>query len=119
MLLMFFAFKDRKASFIFKTFSALLLVLEACTYDLFLSLLFLVGVIGLKYLDISFTSFSDFTGIRKEILLILAGLSVFFSPFLLFFSEITSGGEFGSYLLPKAVFIIVSNKQVLFRIIDE
>ena len=89
MLLMFFAFKDGKASFIFKTFLVLLLILKACAYDLFLPLLFLVGVIGLKYLDISFTFFSDFARIREEILLILVGLLVFFFSFLLFFSRIT------------------------------
>ena len=37
MLSMFFAFKDRKASFIFKTSSVLLTVLEAYTYKMFLA----------------------------------------------------------------------------------
>ena len=86
---MFFAFKDRKASFIFKAFLVLLLVLDACVYDLFLLLLSLVGLIGLEYLDISFTSFSNFARIGGGILSILAGSLVSFSSFLLFFSRST------------------------------
>ena len=69
--------------------SSKLLVLEACVYNLFLPLLSLVGLISLKYLDISFTSFGDFIGIGEGILSILAGLSVSFSSFLLFFFRFT------------------------------
>ena len=88
-LSMFFAFKNGKASFIFKTSFVLPTVLEACVYEIFLALLFITGFVGLKYLEISFTSFSNLAGIREEILLILVGLSATFSSFLSFFSKFT------------------------------
>jgi len=65
------------------------IVLEAYVYKKFLALLFVIGFVGLKYLEISFTSFSDLARIGEEILSILVGLSATFFSFLSFFSKFT------------------------------
>ena len=54
-------------------------------------MLFWVSLLDLKYFEISFTSLENLTGIGGESLLMLAGLLVFFSPFLPFLSGLTLG----------------------------
>ena len=65
--------------------------LVTCAYEVTLALMLVADFVGMKYLEISFTSFGNLARIGGGIHLILAGLSALFFLFLLFFSKLTLG----------------------------
>ena len=65
-----------KASLILITSDVLVLCLEACMYDFWVSLVTLTSLIFLKYLEIWLTSFCNLVGIGEGIFLILTGIGL-------------------------------------------
>ena len=72
----FFAPRARKASLILMTLDVLVLCLEACMYDFWVSLMTLTSLIFLKYLEIWLTSFCDLVEIGGVIFSILTEIGL-------------------------------------------
>ena len=117
MLLILSALRLEKTFLILRTFLMVFLDFDIWAYNLSLLLSSLVEPVILKYFNISLTSLGNLARIGGGSLLILMGLFIF----IFFFTSIDwiyLRGKFEWNFLLKEIIILISDKRILFWIID-